>query len=73
MLYHYNKEKSSEFWRCSRLFFDKCRQAIFRKIASYGRTGLMVLKMQDEAVSSQKNISDRPYNFVRLSTEARGK
>ena len=33
----------------------------------------MVLKMQDEAVSSQKNISDRPYNFVRLSAEGRGK
>ncbi len=33
----------------------------------------MVLKMQNEVVSSHKNISDRPYNFVRLSTEARGK
>ena len=33
----------------------------------------MGLKIQDEAVSSQKNISDRSYNFVRLSTEARGK
>ena len=33
----------------------------------------MVMKMQDEAVSSQKNISNRPYNFVRLSAEGRGK